>query len=396
MMAKMMTKETRKGGGRVSELYLSPMMIAGLAIMFLYGTLVLWMDKKFARLRALNLPIEQSENQFSIIIPCRNEAHNLDECMSSVLSQEYPKDQYEIILVDDHSEDGTFERMTQYALKYTNVLAVKLSQETGKKAALATGIREASKPWVVTRDADTRCGKEWLATLSAYIDRYAGKDIWIMPVHTNETKGFWNLSFGLEFLSLVISGLAFATASTPIMANGANLAFRRKVFDELGGYDSHVKLSSGDDQFLVMDWQKRHKGHVGCIAQREAAVTTPVPSSFSEWLTQRIRWGSKFSRYGNSWATWVGVLVMLTNLALIVMTVSAILGSVQWGAVAFAWIVKLVPDLLFLQNGVQHYDLDRLMLSFLPLSILLPFLMILTFFMSLFTRPSWKGRKISV
>ncbi len=363
-------------------------------IVCIYGALIWWMDKKFARLRAIDLPPVLNGVRFSIIIPCRNEADNIQPCIDGILAQTYNASHVEIILIDDHSEDNSWQIMERLAQNHENIHTHRLSDQLGKKAALKTGIDNARFEWIVTRDADTGTGKDWLAGINANIERRPDKKLWILPVVSSTVESFLQKCFSIEFLSLVASGLASAAGAKPIMANGANLVFQRSVFIEMGGYSSHEHISSGDDLFLLMAVNKSHKDSIGVSAQKGVIATTPMPNMVSDWFSQRIRWGGKFKAYGYSFASIVGWLVVLTNVLLLGGIVWGIFHPEYWSMVGFAWVIKILPEYIFLQNASDQLQLEKAMPSFIIVAILNPFILVLTFVLSLFTKPSWKGRKV--
>ncbi|MEI9943927.1 MAG: glycosyltransferase [Chitinophagaceae bacterium] len=101
----------------------------------------------------------RSSIKISVIIPARNEEENIGKLLNALNEQTYPKESFEIIVVDDHSEDGTtnivstFPRVKLISLKDDNI-------NSYKKKAIETGIAAATGELIVTTDADCEPGKK--------------------------------------------------------------------------------------------------------------------------------------------------------------------------------------------------------------------------------------------
>lgn len=136
---------------------------------------------------------------FSIVIPVHNRASTLPLCIDSILSQTYPN--FELILVDDHSEDNSIQIIKDYQKKDNRI---KLFQEPdnkhGAQAARNTGIYNSSYDWIMFNDSDDtwipeKIEKEYelLKSLNFSEDVVIYSDCQIIDLETNETR-YWKLS----------------------------------------------------------------------------------------------------------------------------------------------------------------------------------------------------------
>src|SRR5690606_9368629 len=118
------------------------------------------------------------------------------------------------------------------------------------KYAITKAIELASGEIIVTTDADCRMGANWIRTIMAYFDKH---DSYLVssPVAYSEEKSRFERLQTLEFLYLIGLGAAGIGNGNPTTCNGANLAYRRDVFFEMGGFKGSDNLASGDDELFL-------------------------------------------------------------------------------------------------------------------------------------------------
>jgi biofilm PGA synthesis N-glycosyltransferase PgaC len=236
--------------------------------------------------------------------------------------------------------------------------------------------------------------EDWLQHVNlSFSDPSTG--ILILPVdfhQPNWTKSF----FELEFLSLVGSGLASAQGGRALMANGANLAFRRQAFKDVGGYSSHSAYSSGDDQFLLFDIHKSENWEIKTAFSQSLTAHTEAPKNWKTWFSQRIRWGSKATAPSTTFAAGISWLVFLTCLFMTISALASLVWSslISWTIVAF--VLKAIADAAFLASIASRFKKLHLMIVFPLLAIVYPILLTVSALLSLVVRPNWKGKRISV
>lgn len=225
----------------------------------------------------------------SVVIAARNEEHTIRACLHSVISQTYPAEFYEIIVVDDGSEDHTSAIVTdlfpQITLLHTD------AKVHGKKHALATGIAMARGEIIVTTDADCVVSPGWLYALMQSFDAHT--QCVTGPVLIRDAQDAFS-----RFQALELAGLAGVTAAgihTGLhhLANGANMAFRKTAFADAGGFSQHLSYASGDDLFLVQTIAQGGRDRVQYAHHPEAVVYTGACCSWRELFRQRLRWATK-------------------------------------------------------------------------------------------------------
>jgi len=180
----------------------------------------------------------------------------LQNCLQSILQNNYPPSLFEIIVADDFSTDKTAEIVESFCKEYSNVKLLRMQDKISykinsyKKKAIETGIAESSFEWIVTTDADCLVSSEWLSLLDAYIQKTHSLFV-AAPVMFISTKSFLGIFQSLDFISL--QGITAASVSAGIhsMCNGANLAYEKKTFYAVNGFAGIDNIASGDDMLLM-------------------------------------------------------------------------------------------------------------------------------------------------
>jgi len=368
-------------------------------LLLAYSALILFYRKAWMRIRPFQAPKGfQPATGISVIIPARNEADGIGECIRSIREQQYPQGLFECIVVDDFSTDGTVKAVNDNAWSGLRCLRMQdvpgcSSENSSKKKALTEGIAHARHGLIVTTDADCICPPRWLHTIAAFYE--SDKPAFIAaPVRFNEATGLLPIFQALDFLAL--QGITAAAASKGIhaMSNGANLAYEKEVFDVLGGFSGVDHIASGDDMLLMQKFSARDPARIGYCFSKDAIVTTAVAGSWREFLRQRIRWSSKATHYKERSTFTVLLLVYLFNFCLVLLPILSIFDIrllFWWAGIV---ILKCWVELFFLFPVARFFERERLMAYFPPMQ---PIHMLYTVIAGSFGQiPTyeWKGRKV--
>lgn len=313
---------------------------------------------------------EKSKNIFvSVIIPARNESDNLPDLLEKISSQDYPSEFFEVIVVDDNSNDRTFE----IASNYTGIRNFKVltNKGKGKKSALLTGVENASGELVFTTDADCRTGKSWISTVASFY-RVHKPDLIIGPVSLEPMKGFSGGFQELEFLSLQGVTAGSAVGGQPSMCNGANLAFTRETYLKNADRINPEEVS-GDDMFLLQNIKKKKGSAIMWLESSEATVVTKGKTSFLSFLKQRSRWISKAGKYNDPFIVILGFVTFVTISAQLLLTGISFFRLSVLPLLLIFLTLKSVPDFLILNNTAGRYNKKHLMKWFVPSEIIYPF-----------------------
>lgn len=354
-----------------------------------------WMQQKDFTVSARYIP----HTRISVIIPARNEANNIGACIDSILAQMYPDYLYEIIVVDDHSEDDTARIVDEYAHK--NVRCIRLSDyipmgrhvNAYKKFAIATGIAQSTGALIVTTDADCIAPNAWLLHLSAMYEQESPVMI-IAPVMYTSNQTVIQLFQLLDFMSM--QGITAAAHALQLgnMSNGANLAFRKTTFDRVGGYEGIQHLASGDDFLLMMKMNKFSPRSMAYIKSEKATVSTTPQPDWKSFLQQRIRWASKSGKYNDYKLTLILLLVYLFNVSFLVLIVGSFFSEKLLFLALGMLVVKVLAEYYFLVP-VAHFFRKEWALKYFPFFQPLHILYIIVAgFLGFLGGYEWKGRRV--
>lgn len=303
----------------------------------------------------------------TVIVPARNESQNIVRILNCLQRQNYPLDCFEIILADDHSDDQTV--VVANSLGITNLRIIELAKIPGKrykKAAITEAIKQAKGSLVVTTDADCIMGTDWLKTIVLFFEQ-TNAALVSGPVLFDWEKNFFNSPANflltiqqLEFAGLVGIGGAALQLKFPNMCNGANLAYRREVFDEVGGYMGNDNLLSGDDEFLMHKVFSRYPDRVHFLKHPAAVVKTPPSFTWEQFWGQRMRWVSKSTKYSDKRITAVLAMAYLFNLAVLITLVSGFINPYYWLLFALQLAAKIVTEYYFYTPILNFFGLPKL------------------------------------
>ncbi|MDX1476689.1 MAG: glycosyltransferase [Saprospiraceae bacterium] len=328
----------------------------------------------------------------SVVIAARNEARYLGQCLASMTQQHYPADLLEVIVVDDHSTDRTAEIAAQFPSVRVIQLAGIPGAGRGKKAALSTGIGMANGEIIAMTDADCLVGPGWVRTMAAsFTDEVQAAT---GPVVYQAATGLLSSFQALEILGLMVVTGAGVFSGRHRLGNGASLAIRRAVFEEVGGYGDHAHLASGDDLFMLEAIARRHPGSLRYVKSQDALVQTGPQRTWYDLISQRLRWASKNAALEDRSIilTWIAVWLLHVVLMVALLLVSLMSWS-GWSLVVVAVIIKAYADHRLLSTAATFAGQKRAMRWFVPAFALNFFYVLYIGVLSAVSRRySWKGR----
>ncbi len=252
--------------------------------------------KAFLKKAAIFDKTENTPESVSIIICARNEASNLERNLPLILEQDYP--QFEVIVVNDRSEDETEQLLKLLATKYPHLHVSEVRNDPkfthGKKLALTLGIKAAKSEWLLMTDADcTPAGKNWLAIMQKNFTE--NKDIVLGYGGYKKEKGFLNMIIRFETVFTAMQYFGLAKAGKPYMGVGRNLAYRKTVFFSNKGFASHSNLNSGDDDLFVNETS--NASNVAIEMHPDSFTWSDGEKTFRNWYAQKKRHLTTSPRY---------------------------------------------------------------------------------------------------
>jgi cellulose synthase/poly-beta-1,6-N-acetylglucosamine synthase-like glycosyltransferase len=343
-----------------------------------------------------------AKTKFSVVIPFRNEADNLNKLLDSILKLNYPKSMFEVILVDDNSEDDSILTIQKFLDSKSskknsgitrNIRIIKniTTSNSPKKDAITSAIKVSKHNWIVTTDADCILPKYWLDCFDEHIQINATNCI-VAPVTYHGKTSFFNRFQTLDFLSLQGATMGSFGIKKPILCNGANFAYLKSEFNALNGFKGNDTIASGDDVFLLEKFLKKDAKKVHYLKSKQVIVTTNPAKNFKSLVNQRIRWASKTSHLNNWFTKFIGLIVILGNLVYVSFLPLVILNLVAFKIAIALFIIKFCIDFLLLFKVSRFFKQETFLLSFIISSFLYPIFNISIFILSFFKSHHWKGR----
>jgi cellulose synthase/poly-beta-1,6-N-acetylglucosamine synthase-like glycosyltransferase len=346
--------------------------------------------------------------KITVIIAARDEEENIAACLDSICDQTYPKELFEVLVVDDHSTDNTAAIVSSYITKNITLISLTDFVAAGeinsyKKKAIEVAIAQSTGELMVTTDADCIVNENWLQTIAAFYEQYDPAFI-AAPVAIKCSNKFIELFQALDFMTL--QGITGASVYKKIhsMCNGANLAYTKKAFNEVGGFAGIDHIASGDDMLLMHKIYKRYPDKVLFLKSKEAIVQTAPVNSVKEFFNQRIRWASKADKYDDKRIFAVLFLVYVVNVLLLGLPVFALFNNVQWSLVIGHWslmglwllllFIKTIAELIFLYPVATFFGKRKLLWVFPLMQSFHIIYTVIAGWLGKFGSYHWKERKV--
>lgn len=325
----------------------------------------------------------------SVVVAARNEELTIASCLAALLAQDYPAARFNIVVVDDHSEDATAERVREIASLRPGVRLIEAQAARatpGKASALALGIELSDSDVILTTDADCVPPVGWARNM---VSRLENESLVVLggPTRVRARSRFHRVQAMDWMLGFAVAGGA-SDLGFPLTAMGNNMSFRRAAYEAVGGYRRFM-MSPTEDYELFRALGKLSGGRARLLLEDGLTVTTEPARSIGSVLSQRRRWARGalntsavgYVLYAAIWLAHMFPLVLLP------------LGVVP-AAACFA--VKVAADVLVLGSVGRRLGTQP------AWSVLLEFELFLMLYvtsmpLSLMLAPShrWKGRKLA-
>lgn len=371
----------------------------GIAVFFLaclggYAAFIIRAAWFFAQINCP--PASEYRPVVSVIIPARNEAENIGNCLQAVLQQSYPIEKLEVIVVNDHSTDETSQVARGFIARYPflKVLDLQMGEiNSYKKAAISAGVTAATGDIILQTDADCKMGVHWVACM---VDHFSEQVALVSgPIEIVHTKTGFTRFQTLESMGLVAIGAGSLAAGRPNMCNGANLAYRKAAFEAVGGFAGIDAVASGDDELLLQKLHAEPEYQLRFAKCREAIVQTDAMNTWQAFKNQRLRWVSKARFYPNRWVNVAQAVSYLAFLGILVLLGMGIYNPGFMPIALLAIAVKVLVDASILYQAARFFHNLRLLGYLILLQpIYLIYVLWIGIAGNLIDTYSWKGRTV--
>ncbi|NNF21283.1 MAG: glycosyltransferase [Saprospiraceae bacterium] len=337
-----------------------------------------------------------SSFSYSMIIPARNEEKNIFDCINSIISnKDIDNFDLEIIVVDDHSTDNTVERIL--SIEYPNLKILNLEDylkgrktNSYKKEAINYALETATGEYIIQTDADCIFNQEYLITMNKLLQLHQ-PDLATCPVQLDPASGLLEHFQVLDMTGMM--GLTYAGIESGKwhMANGANMVYNRQQ-----GKLMDLSIASGDDIHRIESMAQNPENKILFFRNKSLIVKTTPLDSLSEFIAQRIRWGTKNRKSGNRHMKWIMIIVYLNALLLCLHPfLTFILGPLAIILFTTHLLLKMSIDYIFLRELSDFFNTNASLKCFFPASIVTILYISIVGTMSLFVNKyRWKGRSV--
>ena len=352
-----------------------------LTIIALFCQLYYYFRYLWLRKDKSHLPSEGGLPKVSVVVCAHNEAENLQNYLQILLSQDYPD--YEVIVVDDESEDSTLILLEQYAREYPNFYHTFVPKGarviSSKKLALTIGIKAAHYDYILLTDADCRPeSRNWIREMMMGYDSSSTEMVLgFSPYFEMDTLLSGLISYDTLFIGLQYMGMA--RAGHPYMGVGRNLSYRRSTFFNNHGFQGLLDVRAGDDDLFVnkviSNYRKhnRRKSNVNVVCNPDALTWSAPKPTWKQWMKQKQRHLSVSNKYTLTNKIRLTFEPFTRGMIYVLLLVTLLYGSHMLVAAVIAmWLIRLLIMLLVMNRAARKLQLSRIGLEIILYDILLP------------------------
>ena len=327
----------------------------------------------------------------SVLIAARNEEKNIGNLLKSLYNQTFSKELFEVIIIDDHSEDETISIVENFLKEHKDInLKFFKAEKEGKKHAISQALHLAENELILVTDADCFLKETWIESIVNFYKEENCKMI-LAPVLLSPAETFFEKIQVLEHLSLIGSTAGSAAIGFPVMCNGANMAYERLAAMEVEKQRKDFNIPSGDDMFLMEYFIKNYGAeNVKFLLSKTAIVKTNTCKNISEFFRQRRRWVSKTKSYTSWKILSTAFVVLFFNLSIISLLVSALFSPTLLIPYFLLTFLKFLIDYPLLRNITTFMNQKNLLIWTLPLEFVYPFYAVFTAISGMLINVKWK------
>ena len=355
--------------------------------------------------RSSSLPCPDNSRQVgqdlpfvSVVVAARNEEAFLEDCLSGLVNQTYAPDRFEVLVVDDDSQDSTAEIAGRFATQYTHIRALSVGTQfphmAAKKRPMSVGIHAARGELILTTDADCRVPPTWVAGMVACFTPGVDGVIGFSQLKSTDSPlSFFEQIQALDFLALMSASAGAANLGFPLAASGQNLAYRKSIFTRAGGFEPVAHRPSGGD-VLLLQLMRKAGGHFVFSQNSDTFVSTWRSETPSGFWRQRKRWASNATiqyHLNPPFFAYIAT-VFLTNLLLPIALVAGLFGAPLQLPLMCA-LARLLADLCVTGLGIQIFRRTDLLTALPAWLLLQPVYIVLIGLAGTWSGFAWKGRQ---
>lgn len=297
----------------------------------------------------------------SVVVCARNEEDNLKRFLPQLLQQDYPD--YEVVVVNDLSGDETAVVLEALQKEHNHLRVFTLSQHlnffSGKKFPLSLGIKATRHEHLLLTDADCYPkSDQWIRTMMQGYDN--DTEVVIGYGAYEKRKGLLNALIRYETLKTAVQYFSYALMGMPYMGTGRNLSYKKTLFYRVGGFVSHYKVASGDDDLFVN--KAADKGNTQVVYKKESHTVSQPETSFGKWFTQKGRHLTTGKLYKKRDKKWLGTYALSKTALYALFIVLMIIPAPQpyFFIILGAMAVLVITQMVIMQMAARQLDEKKL------------------------------------
>ncbi len=369
--------------------------IAFVSVMLAYAVALLFLTRKWLELPQSFHEEVQDQFKITVVIPVRNEAESIIALLSAIENQNYPKEAFEVIVIDDQSTDDTFgliEDFKNQSLLDIQLLSSQPTQGSPKKQAIELAVKASTGEIILTTDGDCTVGTDWLDSINQAF-KMGGTQLVMGPV-AYEVRSLVDRLQWIEFSVLQAVSGTLLSLGVPSMGNGANLAYRKSAFLEVDGFTGNLDVASGDDEFLVRKIAHQYGvKSLQYLKHTTAIVITQPAQGMGTIINQKIRWSSKWKHQSGT-APWLfPVVILLLNMMPLLALIGYAYSIVELEEVVSGWVLKALGDMAIAQSSATYCGREHKWRDLILAEIIYPVYVLFFGIASIFGKYTWKDRK---
>ncbi|HHC78871.1 MAG TPA: glycosyltransferase [Flavobacteriia bacterium] len=371
------------------------MSVISVVILILYCVLIVAFIIGFDKVEHFHLKTIRPKTTFSVVIPFRDEAEQLPGLLDSLSKLNYPKGLFEIVFVDDDSEDNSVKIIEKYFDKLSIPFkVVKNNRKTNspKKDAVETAVNQAHFDWILTTDADCTVAENWLLAFDTFIQQHKPALI-AAPVTFKSVSSLFEKFQLIDLWSLQGATIGGFGIKRPFLCNGANLCYKKQSFLAIHGFEGNEHIASGDDIFLLEKMAMHYPDKVHFLKIDKAIITTHAETTLKKLISQRIRWAAKATSYKNAFSKLVSLAVFGMNLLFLLLLLGSIFRFISWQFFILFFTIKFCIDGILLYKTALFFKQQHILKHYLWSSFVYPIFIIFIALASFGFGYSWKGRR---
>ena len=362
-------------------------MIYFAVIIFLSGLVYISYIENFRKgLRRLknNLPDPDRKDlaELTVIIPARNEEKNISATVNSVLNQNYPQYLFKVIAVNDRSTDSTGDIIDKLAMINDNLNAVHIKEVSNnispKKNAILAAVRMCGTEIIVTTDGDCIHSRNWLRSMIAPLKGPDSSNVGIVAgltvfkkQYNSAFEAFWQKMQNIDYISHSLIAAGSIGNGRAFTANGSNLLIRKELYEKEQN-NLKTELASGDDFFIIQSARESNY-ELRFVINNESIVKSIPVNTLTELIDQRSRWASKAS-YSSDYVLYFAITTFIFYSGILISLFLTIAGQMPLWVFLMFFLMKFIPETLFLSYGFGRVGLSFDLKYYLPLQIIhIPF-----------------------